>query len=187
MATLSSRWNSRGAWSYHTVDEDAEGDPEDEGKYHHGAHDVVSQELPWFGRVGGQKAGRSPSRSRPPSVRNSPKVLMSSLSMKSHNLSITSCTCFMHFPCWDGWVSGDDAEKDNTKTVLKRWDLNSRPRRRSPQCTASLCGGRGSCRRPGRMESRCRLSFCSTFCRSAPSLRMRSDDTDASAVFLRKC
>lgn len=30
----------------------------------------------------------------------SPNVLMSSLSMKSHNRSITSWTCFMHFPCW---------------------------------------------------------------------------------------
>ena len=26
---------------------------------------------------------------------------MSSLSIKSHNRSITSCTCFMHFPCDD--------------------------------------------------------------------------------------
>lgn len=34
------------------------------------------------------------------SSNNSPKVLMSSLSMKSHNRSITSWTCFMHFPCW---------------------------------------------------------------------------------------
>lgn len=30
---------------------------------------------------------------------NSPNVLMSSLSIKSHNRSITSWTCFMHFPC----------------------------------------------------------------------------------------
>lgn len=31
---------------YHTVDQDTERDPEDEGKHHHRAHDVISQEFP---------------------------------------------------------------------------------------------------------------------------------------------
>ena len=31
--------------THHTVDQDAERDPEDEGEAHHGAHDVVRQEL----------------------------------------------------------------------------------------------------------------------------------------------
>lgn len=38
-------------------------------------------------------------------LNNSPNVLMSSLSIKSHNRSITSCTCFMHFPCSRKWSS----------------------------------------------------------------------------------
>lgn len=31
---------------HHAVDQDAEGNPEEEGEGHHWAHDVVSQELP---------------------------------------------------------------------------------------------------------------------------------------------
>lgn len=40
---------------------------------------------------------------------------MSSLSIKSHNRSITSCTCFMHFPCLNKWA------------IISRhnWKLNS--------------------------------------------------------------
>lgn len=85
------------------MDQDAERDPEDEGEHHHRAHDVVSQELPW----------KDPHLVTQRSILNIktmniilyhddiPKVLMSNLSMKSHSLSITSCTCFMHFPCLD--------------------------------------------------------------------------------------
>lgn len=41
------------AVSYHTVNKDAERNPEDEGKHHNGANYVISQELPW------KRGGRS--------------------------------------------------------------------------------------------------------------------------------
>lgn len=139
------------------------------------------------GRVGGQKAGRSPVSSkasvRPRLTKGVDVQLVNEIPQPlDHVLHLLHA-----LPLWGhGRASGDDARgrKTTTETALEWWDLNSRPRRRSPQCTASLCGGRGRCRRPGRMGSRCRLSFCSTFCRSAPSLRTRSDDADASAVLL---
>lgn len=47
-------------------------------------------------------------------VCDSLNVLMSSLSIKSHNLSITSCTCFMHFPCLNhGTVTKDNILKSH--------------------------------------------------------------------------
>lgn len=73
-------------------------------------------------------------------------------------------------------------EENRINRMLEWRNLNLLPRRRSPQCTASLCGGRGRCRQPGWMESRCHPSFCSTFCRSAPSLQMTSNYIDASCA-----
>lgn len=52
-------------------------------------------------------------------ARHSLKVLMSRLSMKSHSLSITSCTCFMHFPCSNGGASGEDVRRGPGKQTAK--------------------------------------------------------------------
>lgn len=41
--------NGYSAASYHTVNQDTERNPEDEGKHHDWAHYVISQELPWCG------------------------------------------------------------------------------------------------------------------------------------------
>lgn len=48
----SEKWCSAG--SYHTVNQDTERNPEDEGKHHDWAHYVISQELPWWRGDGGQ-------------------------------------------------------------------------------------------------------------------------------------
>lgn len=103
--------------SYHTVDEDAEGNPEDEGKHHHGAHDVVSQELSWW------KSWWSESRTLPVSL----KALRPSVTHQRYwcpacqwnpttsrsRPAPASCTS----PVRKGGASRDDARKDDTKTL----------------------------------------------------------------------
>lgn len=52
---------------------------------------------------------------------------MSSLSIKSHNRSITSCTCFMHFPCFNTRMakSGKNPESQQILTPFSITFLNS--------------------------------------------------------------
>lgn len=131
------------AVSYHTVNQDTERNPEDEGKHHDWAHYVISQELPWWrGMVDDVCTNIEQLEfvlsnnchstikikyqgsffkcfwkclmvfhiamfvkiQKQLIVTNLPNVLMSSLSIKSHSLSITSCTCFMHFPCFNSQI-----------------------------------------------------------------------------------
>lgn len=93
-------------------------------------------------------------------TKHSPNVLMSSLSMKSHNLSMTSCTCFMHFP-WNhkktspknvffewfhpngslGLLSVNQSGKPDSY----RWPSHLHFRHRNPQCRVCLCAETGSC------------------------------------------
>lgn len=72
---------------------------------------LSARNFPEGGGVGVQKERRSPCDFRA-FAGHSPNVLMSSLSMKSHNLSITSCTCFMHFPCSNRGASTDDMRRE---------------------------------------------------------------------------
>lgn len=61
------------------------------------------------------------------SARNFPNVLMSSLSMKSHSRSMTSCTCFIHFPCRDTTRVTSRSEPAETDELTRHTAPSQKP------------------------------------------------------------
>lgn len=211
LKTLRTGVNWCPAVSYHTVNQDTERNPEDEWKHDDRAHYVISQKLPWWrGEVKRRTqtintqsnhktnfpSNHIPVVGKQPAVNDLPNVLMSSLSIKSHNRSITSCTCFIHFPCDNKgtltlsksinplqcllhFISVsravicvglclDPKEKKLNMTVSAG---HSRPHHRSPQCRVFLCEGKGNCHWSGWRECRCHLFLYSTLYRNPPFLQ----------------